>query len=141
MLAIQWIAFPVVLLAVGYYIIGPRIGELPLPFAMDEKQPPAPAASKPDKVDAPTPDTTDSDSTASQKYSPPDVDVSVEPGAQFAVRRGGTFHARRHSKRRHSRSTLSGGAAPAENGGGPAGGSDGGGSTDGGGGGGGVVNW
>jgi len=128
-LIVKWIAFPIGLLALGFYVIGPRLGATQAPPVAQKQTEKADA--KPDLPEV-KPDTSEPDNSAtSQKFSAPDVDVSVEPGAQFAVHQGGTFHSRRRKKRRAR--AADGAAAPVENGNAPQGGSDGGGSTDGGG--------
>jgi hypothetical protein len=124
----QWLVIPVALVAVGYYVIGPRLGA-PAPKASAET-PPAPSLTTVDD----DPKKAGSDGDPTQKFTPPDVQVSVEQGARFSVRASGPYRAHKRKRRKRSSSGPSSApSAPAENGGAAPGGSDGGGSTTGGG--------
>lgn len=126
-----WLVIPVGLLALGFYVIGPRLGLTHIPGVT--------APEPPSTTDAQPADSTPTDSTqaSTEHFSPPDVKVSVEEGAQFNVH-ASTYHGhRKHRSRKRKKAGAAPGtgapAAPSENGNAPAGGTDSGGSGGGGG--------
>ncbi len=125
-----WLVIPVGLLALGFYVIGPRLGMTHLPPGIT---PPAPLPTDAPQQEQAGPDST---SPSTEHFSPPQVHVSVEEGAQFNVRTS-TYHGhKKHKSRKRKTTGTAAGAAPAapsENGNAPAGGTDSGGSGGGGG--------
>lgn len=144
MLTLIWVVVPLGLVVLGYGVIGPHLGASNIPLKIGQAAPVTDNSDSNANQGSSTSDSSGDGSsdnssdngdsgtqTSSHHFSPPQVDVQVEPGAQFSVRQGYAFHGSRRRKRRKARSSTP--AIPVENQSAPRGASDGGGSTDGGG--------